>query len=145
MVETGRMSRAGWLWLGIALAVIGLHAAQPADSRVGELSYLAVGIGASIAAWIGASRAAPDPVVGRLVALGVTLSATGDLLSQLLAWFSSTSADVTIADLPWLGSYIALSAALLRMLRFSRDRRSAFLDGLVDVAVMGVLVLLVEW
>jgi diguanylate cyclase (GGDEF)-like protein/PAS domain S-box-containing protein len=134
-----------WLWLGVALAVIGLHAAQPADSPIGEWTYLAVGTGASIAAWIGASRAAADRVVGRLVALGVTLSATGDLVSQLLAWFSATSADVTVADLPWLGSYIALSAAMLRMLRLSRDLRGAFVDGLVDVAVIGVLVLLVEW
>ena len=102
-------------------------------------------MGASVAAWIGSSRAAPDRVVGRLVALGITLSATGDLISQLLDWFASTYPDVSAADLAWLGSYVALSAALLRMLRKSRDRRGAFVDGLADVAVIGVLVLLVEW
>src|SRR5471032_499787 len=97
-----------WFWLALALAITGLHAAQPADSLVGQCSYLAVGIGASVAAWIGAGRAASDRAVGRLVALGVTLSATCDLVSQLLVWVGTTS-DVTVADVPWLGSYIALS------------------------------------
>jgi diguanylate cyclase (GGDEF)-like protein/PAS domain S-box-containing protein len=133
-----------WFWLALALAVTGLHVTRPADSLVGQCSYLVVGIGASVAAWVGSSRAGPDRSVGRLVALGVSLSATGDLVFQLLDWFSSTP-DVTAADVPWLGSYVALSAALLRMLRLSRNARGAFRDGLVDVAVISVLVLLVEW
>jgi diguanylate cyclase (GGDEF)-like protein/PAS domain S-box-containing protein len=134
-----------WFWLAIALAVTALHASVPAESLTGQVSYLVVGSGASVAAWIGAARASSDRVVGRLVALGVTLSAAGDLSSQLLQWFSLTSADVTVADIPWLGGYIALSAALFRMLHRTHHARGAFRDGLVDVAVIGVLVLLVEW
>ena len=143
--QIGTWSWQVWFWLAIALVVIALHASEPAGSAIGEWSYLAVGSGAAVAAWIGSSRASSDRIVGRLVALGVTLSASGDLASRLLDWLSITSADVTVADIPWLGSYIALSAALLRMLRRSRNGRGAFRDGLVDVAVIGVLVLLVEW
>jgi diguanylate cyclase (GGDEF)-like protein/PAS domain S-box-containing protein len=133
-----------WFWLSLALAVTGLHLVHPAGP-VGEWTYLAVGIGASVAAWIGSYRAAPDRVVGRLVALGVTLSAIGDLIYQLIVWFGSSVPDVSVADIFWLGPYVALSAALLRLLRLSHDRRGAFQDGLVDVAVICVLVLLIEW
>jgi diguanylate cyclase (GGDEF)-like protein/PAS domain S-box-containing protein len=134
-----------WCWLVVALAVIGLHAVRPADSLVAECSYLVVGIGASVAAWIGSSRAAGDRTIGRLVALGVSLSAGGDLTYQLIGWLASSTPDVSVADLPWLCSYLALSAALLRKLQQSRDRRGAFRDALVDVAVVCVLVLLIEW
>ena len=91
-----------------------------------------------VAAWIGASRAAPDRLVGRLVALGVTLSAAGDVVYQILLWSGRTAPDVSVCDLGWLGAYVALAAALLRMLRLSHDSRGAFLDGLVDVAVIAV-------
>lgn len=133
-----------WFWLTIAIVATGLHVAR-ADSSIGEWTYLAVGSGASVAAWIGASRVATDRVVGRLVALGVSLSAAGDIVWQLFIWLGHSTPDVSVADIGWLGAYVALSAALLRMLRLTHDHRGAFLDGLVDVAVIGVLVLLIEW
>jgi diguanylate cyclase (GGDEF)-like protein/PAS domain S-box-containing protein len=142
--QPGTWSWPSWCWLGLALGVTGLHLVHP-GGPTGEWTYLAVGIGASVAAWIGATRAAPDRVVGRLVALGVTLSAIGDLIYQLLEWFGSSTPDVSVADVFWLGSYAALSAALLRVLRLTHDRRGAFHDGLVDVAVICVVVLLIEW
>jgi diguanylate cyclase (GGDEF)-like protein/PAS domain S-box-containing protein len=133
-----------WFWLTMAGVVTGLHVAR-ADSTIGEWTYLVVGSGASVAAWIGASRAATDRVVGRLVALGVSLSAAGDIVWQMLIWFGHSTPDVSVADIGWLGAYVALAAALLRMLRLTHDRRGAFLDGLVDVAVICVMVLLIEW
>jgi diguanylate cyclase (GGDEF)-like protein/PAS domain S-box-containing protein len=133
-----------WFWLTLALVVTGLHVVR-ADSTIGEWTYLAVGSGASVAAWIGASRASTDRVVGQLVALGVSLSAAGDIVWQLFIWFGSSVPDVSVADIGWLGAYVALAAALLRMLRLTHDRRGAFLDGLVDVAVICVMVLLIEW
>jgi PAS domain S-box-containing protein len=133
-----------WFWLTIALVVTGLHVAR-ANSTMGEWTYLAVGSGASVAAWIGASRVARDRVVGRLVALGVSLSAAGDIVWQLHSWLGHSTTDVSLADIGWLGAYLALAAALLHMLRLTHDRRGAFLDGLVDVAVICVMVLLIEW
>jgi diguanylate cyclase (GGDEF)-like protein/PAS domain S-box-containing protein len=133
-----------WFWLFLALTVTGLHLWHP-DGAVGAWTYLAVGIGASVAAWIGAARAAPDRVAGRLVALGVTLSSSGDVIYQLFVWFGSSAPDVSLADVFWLSSYLALSAALLRILRLTHDVRGAFRDGLIDVAVIAVLVLLLEW
>ena len=133
-----------WFWLTIALVVTGLHVARP-NSTIGEWTYLAVGSGASVAAWIGASRVARDRVVGRLVALGVSLSAAGDIVWQLYSWLGHSTPDVSLADIGWLGAYLALAAALLHMLRLTHDRRGAFLDGLVDVAVICVMVMLIEW
>jgi diguanylate cyclase (GGDEF)-like protein/PAS domain S-box-containing protein len=133
-----------WFWLTMAAAVTGLHVAR-ADSAIGEWTYLAVGSGASVAAWIGASRAATDRVVGRLVALGITLSAAGDIVWQLFIWLGHSTPDVSVADIGWLGAYLAFAAALLRMLRLSHDGPGAFRDGLVDVAVICVMVLLIEW
>jgi diguanylate cyclase (GGDEF)-like protein/PAS domain S-box-containing protein len=133
-----------WFWLTIALVVTGLHVAR-ANSTMGEWTYLAVGSGASVAAWIGASRVARDRVVGRLVALGVSLSTAGDIVWQLHSWLGHSTPDVSVADIGWLGAYLALAAALLHMLRLTHDRRGAFLDGLVDVAVICVMVLLIEW
>jgi diguanylate cyclase (GGDEF)-like protein/PAS domain S-box-containing protein len=133
-----------WFWLTLALVVTGLHVAR-ADSTIGEWTYLAVGSGASVASWIGAGRVATDRVVGTLVALGVTLSAAGDIVWQLVSWLGHSTPDVSVADIGWLGAYLALAAALLRMLRLTHDRRGAFLDGLVDVAVICVMVILIEW
>jgi diguanylate cyclase (GGDEF)-like protein/PAS domain S-box-containing protein len=133
-----------WFWLTMACVVTGLHVAC-ADSAIGQWTYLVVGSGAALAAWIGASRAATDRVVGRLVAVGVSLSAAGDIVWQVLVWFGHSTPDVSVADIGWLGAYVALAAALLRMLRLTHDRRGAFLDGLVDVAVICVMVLLIEW
>jgi diguanylate cyclase (GGDEF)-like protein/PAS domain S-box-containing protein len=133
-----------WWWLGLGLVATGLHLVEP-TSLMGQLSYLAVAVSASAVAWIGAGRAVADRTVGRLIALGVTLSAAGDLVFQALEWLTDSPPDVSVADVPWLCSYLALSAALLRMLRLTRHRHGAFRDVLVDVAVISVLVLLVEW
>jgi diguanylate cyclase (GGDEF)-like protein/PAS domain S-box-containing protein len=136
--------KARW-WLGIAMTVILVHLVHPVG-LVGDISYLAAGIGAAVAAWIGVTRAAGswNRAVGRLVALGVSLSAAGDLTYQVFFWFGSEP-DVSVADIFWLGSYIAISTALLRMLRHTHERRGAFRDGLVDVAVICVVVSMIEW
>ena len=67
----------GWASL-LALGVVGLHFARP-TGHLGECTYLIAGSGAAILAWFGAARTT-DRVVGRLVALGVSLSALGDVL-----------------------------------------------------------------
>jgi diguanylate cyclase (GGDEF)-like protein/PAS domain S-box-containing protein len=143
MSRLSSWSRPFWFWLGLALAVTGLHLVHPLG-LIGDWSYLAVGIGASVAAWMGAFRVAADRTIGVLVALGISLSATGDLIYRVLGWFGS-SPDVSVADIPWLATYVALSAALFRMLRIGRDRTGAFRAALVDVGVICVLSLLIEW
>ena len=134
-----------WFWLALALAVTGLHACSPPTALIGEWTYLAVGSGASVAAWIGSSRAAPDRVVGRLVALGVTLSATGDLVYQLLDWLA-----LRRRTCPWptSGGWVPTSRSRPPCCGCSASAATAggaFRDGLVDVAVICVMVLLIEW
>jgi diguanylate cyclase (GGDEF)-like protein/PAS domain S-box-containing protein len=130
-----------WALLAV-LGAVSLHFTHP-TGRLGECTYLLAGSGAAIVAWFGAARAS-DRTVGRLVALGVSLSALGDLIYQVLVW-SGGQPDVSIADIAWLGAYVALGAALFQVLRRKSNGHSALLDALLDVAVLAVLVLLVEW
>jgi hypothetical protein len=48
-----------------------------------------------------------------LIALGVTLSATGDVIWQYFVWTADEGPNISVADVAWLGSYAAISAALL--------------------------------
>lgn len=142
----GVLSRAArpWQWWALlaVIAMVSLHAVRPTGS-LGEWTYLAAAVGAAVIAWVGASQAA-DRLVGRLVALGVSLSALGDVIYQLLVW-SGDEPDVSVADIGWLGAYVALGAALFHVLRRKSRGQSAFLDAMLDVAVLAVLILLIEW
>jgi diguanylate cyclase (GGDEF)-like protein/PAS domain S-box-containing protein len=123
-----------------ACALIGVHAVS-GDGVVRELSYLAVLIGASGAAWLGARRN-PTDEIAQLLALSISISALADVTWQSLAWSRGVGPDVSVADILWFASYVAIGGALLRTLRgHGRIDR----DGMVDIAVVFLVALLVQW
>jgi diguanylate cyclase (GGDEF)-like protein/PAS domain S-box-containing protein len=126
-------------------AVLVAHQAVWPYTRSGEVSFLVVGSGAAAAAWLGIAGAR-DRRTASLIAGGVGLSAAGDLLWQWYAWTNDQPPDVSIADVFWLGSYLAIGAALLTAPRGHRaGRRRVDRDGLLDVAVVALVAMVVQW
>lgn len=145
MRPSGRVRIAG-VAVACAVAVV-VHAFSDPNGVLAEGTYLGVLVGASIGAWIGALRApSGERLVARLIAAGVTLTALGDLL-----WFALSLADVepdvSVADVPWFASYVALCGAVWLVLqRNRRDRRGAVdLDFLIDVVTIVAVTGLVFW
>ena len=124
----------------VTASLVGVHLAA-AEGPVRDWTYLGVLIGSAIAALLG-SRRNPLTTMARLIALGVTISAAGDAVWQVLVWTRGTAPTVSVADVLWLGSYVALGAGLLRTPRGGGriDR-----DGVVDIAVVFLVALLVQW
>ncbi|MDO8391538.1 MAG: EAL domain-containing protein [Actinomycetota bacterium] len=77
-----------------------------------------------------------------MIALGVTISAAGDATWQVLAWTSGTEPTVSVADVLWLGSYVAIAGGLLRT---PQGEGRIDRDGVVDIAVLFLVALLVQW
>jgi diguanylate cyclase (GGDEF)-like protein len=129
----------GWAVIGTALLV---HAAT-SGSPMSDLLYLAVDAAAVWLAWSGALRWAGRPGV-RLIALGVTLSALGDLIWQLLAWTSGVP-DASVADLAYLSAYVALAIGLVRLATGVRRSSAVAAEGWIDALVVFIAVLLLVW
>ena len=132
--------------VALATAVlIGAHAVVPAGVPQ-DVTYLAVTFGVAIATGIWAVRARPGASrwVTLLLSLGLTLCAVADLIFRIFRW-TGEAPDISVADFPWLASYLAIGGALMVLLR-SRDRqRRHDLEGLIDGLVMLVAGLLVAW
>ena len=136
-------SRLGWAAVAfLALAGVAFHSVTP-STLLREVSYLVVGSGAALAAWLGARRPG-RPARVRLIALGVALSAMADLVYQVTAWVQRQPPDLSLADIAWLASYVAIAASLLLALRATSVRRID-LHGWIDIAVVTVVALLVQW
>ncbi|HWM20918.1 MAG TPA: EAL domain-containing protein [Ilumatobacteraceae bacterium] len=126
----------------VASALIAVHALFDQDT-LGDWAYLAVGVGSAAAAWVGA-RWSGFHISLALIALGVTLSATGDVIWQYFVWTAGDGPNISVADVAWLGSYAAIGAALLGAAR----RRSGLRvdrDGIVDVVVVFMVAMLAQW
>ena len=139
-----RPSRPRWLWcvLAAGLALVGVDLFAT-GTEVGAWSFVLVSAGSALVALLGARRN-PEARVPRLVALGVALSALGDLGWQLFVWVRGTGPDVSVADLGWLGSYVAIGLALFALVRTGTDRwldREAW----IDAGVVFVIALLLQW
>jgi signal transduction histidine kinase len=109
--------------------------------------YLGVLVGASVGAWIGAERVSPGRrLVPRLIAAGVSLTALGDVLWEVLDKMGAGN-DVSIADPPWFASYLVLCAALLVVLgrAQSRNGRRVDADFVIDAVTIGVVSVLIFW
>ena len=108
------------------------------------MSYLLVSSGAAVAAWLGARRHGPAGGA-RWLAVALTLDAVGDLVWQVQDWLTGSTPDVSPADVVYLGSYVALGAALVGHTGMgttsSRDR----LHALLDSSAVLVAALLVVW
>ncbi|MGY1813691.1 putative bifunctional diguanylate cyclase/phosphodiesterase [Blastococcus sp. SYSU D00820] len=131
---------AGWpALLVVALTTHALaHGTTPA-----QLLYLGVDAAAVSWAWWGASHGRDRAGAG-LIALGVSLSALGDLIWQVFAWTSGVP-DVSVADLAYLGGYVALAAGLWRMADAGRVPLAEAAEGWIDALVVFVAVLCLVW
>jgi hypothetical protein len=123
-----------------AVVLMGVQLAFP-DGLVGDLTYLAVLIGAAIAALWGARRSSLG-VKAWLLAIGISISATADVIWQWLEWSRGEAPDVSVADVFWLSSYFAIAGALLHT---GRRGERVDRDGLVDVAVVFLVALVTQW
>jgi diguanylate cyclase (GGDEF)-like protein/PAS domain S-box-containing protein len=146
--EPGSQRVPGALWPVAVIASVGLvlaHLAAP-DGAPGNATYLAALVIAGVAALVGARR---KPAGSRApwywIASGLCLSALGDLTFSAYVQFKGLEPDVSAADLPWLASYIAISVGLLMLLRLNRRSDGADVDGLIDMAVVGVVAFLIVW
>ncbi len=125
---------------GVALALMIVHIASP-EGLVRDLTYLSALCGAAVVAWFGAHRS-PARRIARLIAFAISISALGDISWQWLAWRRGVGPDVSIADVFWLASYLAIGAALLRT---ARGHGRMDRDGMVDIAVVFLVALLIQW
>jgi signal transduction histidine kinase len=114
------------------------------NDNVSTFCYLGVLIGAGVGAWIGAERAPRGQrLVPRLIAAGISLTALGDTLWEVLDR-AGAGTDVSIADPPWFASYLFLCAALWVVLRRS-TRGRADLDLGLDAVTIVVVSVLIMW
>lgn len=115
------------------------------DSQlVDNVCYLGVMVAASVSAWWGAERAAAEHrLVGRLIATGISLTALGDGLWELLDSMGRGN-DVSVADPLWFASYLVLCAALFVVLRRSGAGRHD-LDFTIDAVTIVVVSVLFLW
>ncbi|WP_374454577.1 sensor histidine kinase [Nocardioides sp.] len=114
------------------------------DYLLDSLLYTGTMVVAGIAAWVGAERAPAElRLVGRLIAVGISLTALGDTAWNVLD-AAGMSTDVSVADVPWFASYVVLCAALVIVLRRSgsglRD-----LDVTLDAVTIVVVSVLLLW
>lgn len=114
------------------------------DLLLGNMLYTGIMLVAGVAAWVGAARApAGLGQVGRLIAAGITLTALGDTAWVVLD-ATGLSTDVSVADVPWVASYVVLCVALVIVLRRSgtgvRD-----LDVTLDAVTIVAVSVLVLW
>ncbi len=136
------------LWLASATVVavlVGLHWLEP-DGVWGEAFYLAVIVGAGVSALFGAWRRPRETrVPWSWIAVGLCLSALGDLTYAVYVHVRGVTPDISVADVPWLASYVGLVIGLLMLLRARRRNDRSDVDGVIDMAVVGVVGLLVVW
>jgi diguanylate cyclase (GGDEF)-like protein/PAS domain S-box-containing protein len=137
---TSGLSRTWWAGgVAVAGALVALQVAVP-DGLVSDWTYLTALAGSAVVALLGARRS-PFRSMAVLLAVGIAISAGGDVVWQWYEWRTGVGPDVSFADVLWLGSYIAIAAALLRSPRGGRLDR----DGMVDIAVVFLVALLVQW
>jgi len=144
--------RTGHRRAGSALAVVGLglvllvlHSLDT-TSVLGQVTFVLGTGGAALVAWH-AARLMPTAAARpwRLMGIGLALSALGDLYWSAAFLADGVGPDVSIADLGWLGSYLAIGAVLVLLLAHSGDAVREDIEGLIDMAVVVVVGVLVLW
>ena len=131
---------------GVCVVVVAvvcvIHVIQP-DGWVGQFTYLTVTIGASVVAWLSVRRGGASSRVW--LAIGISASALGDVLYEAYVAVKDTVPDVSIADVPWIASYLAVGVGMLQMLRRGHRRSRRDIDGLIDMAVIALIAVLILW
>jgi two-component system, sensor histidine kinase and response regulator len=126
----------------LAAAALVCYATAPVE-WLADLAYYGGVWAAGLYAWFAASRSQRRLVPG-LIATGVTLSAVGDSVWELLDRLGPTP-DASVADVFYLASYGAVVAALVVLLprRGWRDGESA--DAVIDALTVVVISVIVMW
>jgi signal transduction histidine kinase len=133
--------------IGVVAVTAVLVYALTDDKVLATACDLGVAIGACVGATIGARRAPRGQrLVPRLIAAGILLSMLGHILLGVLTSIGAET-DVSVADIPWLASYVAFGAAMCVVLRRSRERRGhrVDVDFLIDAATIVVVTVLIIW
>jgi diguanylate cyclase (GGDEF)-like protein/PAS domain S-box-containing protein len=128
----------------VVLVVAGCvaHFLRPSGWQ-GHTSYLAVTVGAAGCAWLGFRRL--GGAVRLWLAVGISASALGDTVFQGYVALNGVSPDISIADGPWIASYVGTGLAMLVLLRSGFGRGRSDIDGLIDAAVIVIGASLVLW
>ncbi|UDY36358.1 putative bifunctional diguanylate cyclase/phosphodiesterase [Dermatobacter hominis] len=136
--------RRHWPWLAAAvLAALAVAQSVEPDGDLGNATYLAGLVLASVLAVVGAARPGARRVPRRLLAAGVVCSTLGDLLWTLESWLRDATPSVSLPDVPWLSSYLLVGAAMVATVPEWRRRIRSDGDALIDMAVVAVLAILV--
>ena len=130
--------------LGLVAAIV-VHVTARGDGVL-DATYLGVLIFAGLAAWLGL-RGIPREQrwVPSMIALGITLAVLGDLVWYVLVWATGKELDASIADVPWVLSYVALGAAMWSVLVRSEGRGRATTDVVLDALTIVTVSLMVVW
>jgi diguanylate cyclase (GGDEF)-like protein/PAS domain S-box-containing protein len=139
ITQTGRST----LGFGAAILVLCVAYLIWPEGRPGDATYLGALVLASLVAWFGALRC--GGAYRYWIAAGVSASAVGDLLYEAYVAWRGFEPDVSIADIPWLLSYIGVGVGVLRLLRSGRRTARTDLDGVIDMAVVMLVAVLVMW
>ena len=132
------------LVVGALVALAVLAYALNDDPLLDTVLYVGVFVVAAAVAWVAAARApAAQRLIGRLIAAGLTLTALGDTLWEVLDALGRGT-DVSVADPPWFASYVVLCIALSVVLRRSGAGRHD-LDFTIDAVTIVVVSILVLW
>jgi diguanylate cyclase (GGDEF)-like protein len=116
------------------------------DGVVGEGAYLAATIAGAVLAWTGARHQSPrSRLTWRLVAVGLALSALGDVAYSGYLVLAGEVPGASLADVGWLGSYLLLGVGVFRMAGVTRARIANDVDAMLDAAAVGVVALVVVW
>jgi len=126
--------------------VVVVHLFVPTGA-LGDGTYLLAVWAASALAWLGVWRSAGDQrLVPSLIAVGLTLSALGDLIWVVLS-SSGIEPDVSVADIPYLSSYLGLGSALfvITLVRTRTGDRHIDGDAVIDALTIVTVSVLVFW
>jgi signal transduction histidine kinase len=136
-VKSGLAS--GAVALAVLAAVVGYAVTD--NQAVATACDLFVAIGACVGAWFGAEHAPRHQrLVPRLLATGISLSMLGHVMLGVLESIGAETA-VSVADVPWLASYVVFCAAMWVVLSRSRSRSANRVD--VDFLIDGLTILVV--
>jgi signal transduction histidine kinase/DNA-binding response OmpR family regulator len=134
--------------LGVGTATSVAYVAM-SPSGAADGIYLTTVVAGAVVALIGTLRAASGRrLVPGLITAGLAGSALGDLIWLAIAW-SGEEPYVSVADVPYLASYVGLGAALLvTVLRGRRGRRGRTwfdVDAGIDALTVVVVSVIVLW
>ena len=146
--ERSRSPR-GWVVLVVLLTIAcAAHVADSPGRKSFDLSYLVVTVGAPIVGLWYARRLDPwTRVPWMWIAVGVSCSGFADAIFTAITWLQGEQPDVSIADLFYLMSYVAITIGLMAMLglhsREAGGKTQYDVDGLIDIASFAILAVIV--